>query len=197
MNLFFTVFLLTARAFASDGVGAHGGNVILCQGKPTVTLDYYNAALPTPLGPADIIDVESMTFDQVVEFFSNRLVGTALGLKLERAAEVLGKFNSWRVADIKDIDDANEPYIPAPNCERKTGAIRQGDFIYLDRTILPQLSQAQRALLYLHELLYFIKGGDSSQPIREFFSVALKREIEEIPWIAAVRKISGFYLYEI
>jgi len=45
-NLFFLLSVLIAVEVQA-GVGAHGGNVVYCNNQPIVTLDYFNASLPS------------------------------------------------------------------------------------------------------------------------------------------------------
>jgi hypothetical protein len=178
LNLGILLILVLQGAAAYAGVGAHGGNVVVCPGRDPVTLDYYNAALPTAAGPVSVVDVSHMSEDQAFQFVRSRFDGTPFQETFDYAAKYLGPVSSWIAADLKSVNDSNEPYVLPPNCVRKTAAIRQENTMYLDPTISSTLSPGQIGLLHAHEVLYYISNLDSSAAVRDLFRVIMATSLD-------------------
>ena len=64
--------------------------------------------------------------------------------------------SAWAEADLKEVDDSDEPYFLPKGCIRKQGAVRQGNQMFVDPTYVNRLSPAQKGMLYLHELFFYV-----------------------------------------
>ncbi|MGE0527533.1 MAG: hypothetical protein AB7G93_05595 [Bdellovibrionales bacterium] len=191
------LFILLMGSWAAHaGVGAHGGNTVICTGEEAVTLDYYNASLPTVGGPADIVDIRGWNQDQIVEFVRSRFEGSLFQQLFDEAMMKFGPLSSWPLASLKDVDDGGEPYFLPDHCKRVTGAVRDGNTIFIDPTIISQLSEAQRGLLYVHEMLYWISGENSSAPVREMLRTLLRQSPSASEIATAVQLVGPYYGYQ-
>lgn len=197
MKLGITIFLIgISEAITYAGVGAHGGNVVLCESALPVTLDYYDAALPTVGGLPDLINLNGLTATRVVELIRSRFEGSPFQKIFDRIVVHFGPLSQWPVADLEDVDDGGEPYSLPKTCRRVTAAVRQGETIYIDLSVFSLLSEAQKGLLYLHEILYYISKQDTSSSVRRVLRTLLKRA-PAVPEIAqAIQLIGPFYGYE-
>lgn len=169
-----SVILVSSNSFAKaqGGRDGGGGNVVVCEGKPALVLDYYNAILPTGSGKIpNLVNIDGLTEEQTVAFFLDQL-GPYLGARntLEDTLKLIGPIDTWTAAKLKDFDDAQEPYDLPEGCVRKTGAFRQNpaDFasppeMFVDPRILPLLSPSQRGVLRMHEALYYSVALDLSR----------------------------------
>lgn len=191
------VSLLSLICFSAHaGVGAHGGNAVMCPAKETVTIDYYDASLPTVGGPADIVDLAAWTQDQVVDFIRSRFNGSPFQDVFDRAVLKFGSMDRWPLADLKAIDDGGEPYFLPKDCRRVTAAARQDNTIYVDPAVITLLSPAQRGMLYVHEMLYWISRKDSSAPVREALRILLLKNPTPSAIAEAVHLIGLYYTSE-
>jgi hypothetical protein len=179
------------------GVGAHGGNVVVCDNAPPVTLDYYDAALPTVNGAADIVDLSNFSFDQTIQLIYGRLDGSALQHEFNQAVQKLGPIGSWKVANLQAVDDAEEPYILPANCKRVTAAVRQQNVMYVDLPVYNTLSASQKGLLYVHEILYFISKQNTSAKVRQFLSFFLRTALDSTKTRDVTRLIGPYYWFEV
>jgi len=175
----FLILTLVPGTSNAGGEVSHGGLVVSCEGKPAVTLDYYNADLPSIGGGASLVDLSRLTEDQVVQWVRERLIHSTLGplsvTQFDEALAAIGPTNSWIAADLKSIDDAKEPYLLPTGCVKMTGAIRQDSTVYGDPVTLALLDPTQKGLLRAHEALYYASNQDNSLSVREFFRVALMK----------------------
>ncbi len=193
MNLTIMIFAGLIVSTALAGVGAHGGNVVICDGQPPVTLDYYNATLPTLDGPVKTTDLAGMSTAEAIATLRSRFDGSFFQDTFSDAVNKFGPYQSWPLADLAQVDDSNEPYILPPHCKRVTGMIRQDQTIYVDPVVFKQLSPSQRALLYVHEMLYYISGMDSSEKIREMFRILMRDDLTYVDVGNAVHLIDQSY----
>lgn len=191
-----TIMLLN---FSQAGQESHGGNVIKCEENAitnVVTLDYYNAALPTVGGPADIVDLKDWNETDVIDFVRSRLSNTLFLELFDDSMEKFGPMSDWPLANLKDVNDGGEPYFLPGYCQRITAAVRQSNTIYVDPVVLAQLSPAQRGILYVHEMLYYISKQNSSTPVREMLRTFLKKNppLKEI--IKATQYVGPYYDFQ-
>lgn len=195
-----TVFSVCSGAFAGES-GAHGGNAVACPGQPAVVLDYYNAMLPTvgnPNGPR-LIDVDQMSTQAVIEYVKAKLSKTALAKDFDNALEEIGPIESWTAtasADLKDTGDSNEAYNLPINCSKLQAAARQGSIVYGDPKVIALLSEGQRGILVVHEVLYYIaenqKGAKTSEQVRPLIRTLLNTSSADEDIFKAVNRF-GYY----
>lgn len=194
---FLSAFMMAFESQA--GRESHGGNVVICKGAPAVILDYYHATLPT-LGnqPPQLIDITGRSSEQAIEAVMNRL--DSLGFftfkkQILTALEQIGPMKNWISADLKQVDDSNEPYFLPAGCERRTAAIRQsGVVMYGDPAIINLLSPAQQGLLMLHEALYLIASNskqETSENVRTFMRVVLNLASVPEDVMRAISELGG------
>ena len=179
-----------AHAFAQEG---HGGNIVACAGQDAVVLDYYHATLPTLDGNRpQLVDIQNYSSDEVIDLIQKRIANrgyfkSAFSLALQR----VGPLNSWLSADLKSVDDSNEPYILPPYCFRKTAAIRQENVtMFGDPNIIHLLSPAQQGILLVHEALYLIASDNqqtTSENVRTLVRELLRENINQNALDAAIR----------
>jgi hypothetical protein len=194
MRILMLLILLPASAWA--GIGAHGGNVVQCNGVPTVTLDYYNATLPTGNGNPDLVDISTLSFGETVALLEQRMNGLAIQYLYFETKAALGPVSSWLQTSLKDVDDSAEPYVLPSGCQRVTAAVRQGETVYLDPSVYQLLSPAQQGLLYVHEILYATSRLESSAAVRDFFRVFLQRTPQMNDKFRVVHKLGPVYMFE-
>ncbi|HUP57394.1 MAG TPA: hypothetical protein VM598_08080 [Bdellovibrionota bacterium] len=191
--------LLAANLAWGQGNGSgHGGNLVLCANKPAVILDYYHATLPSFGTPNPrVLDISRMSNRQVVDAFRERLKGTALLRKFDRAIEILKPIDHWIVKELKDVGDSNEPYALPADCSRVQVAMREGDTMYVDPRQGPLLSPAQRGMLEVHEALYYVSGHRTSEKVRNLIRALMVLDTPAADVERAVREIgSPFHLFE-
>jgi hypothetical protein len=167
-------FLVSAQAYA--GAESHGGQVVVCPGKETVMLDYYQATLPTEAdGTPDLVDVSKMSADDVLALFQSRLETSTTGQGLlwnnySWALDLLGPTNTWLEGSLQSVADSDPAYALPPECTLQQVAIRQDSTMYIDPAVFHTLSPAQQAILRAHEALYYVasqlNGLDSSIEVR-------------------------------
>ena len=188
--------LLLSSIQAHAGFGAHGGNVVQCQGREPVVLDYYHASLPTLGQPApELVDFSGLSEEQttknVVKMIRD-LYFDSFANQLEENIEKIGPMKNWIQADLKQVDDANEPYMLSASCVRKTAAVRQENVVmYGDATVINALSPAQRGLLEVHEALYLLSGKDSSETVRSLLRELLPKTTNHKKLKAAISNLGG------
>jgi hypothetical protein len=197
MKFMIAVLFTLASVQSSAGVGAHGGNVVLCKDGTSVTLDYYNAALPSINGPADIVDITNWSQQEVIDFFRMRLSGSIFLSLFDEASAFFGPLNSWPLATLIGVNDGGEPYFLPEACARVTAAVRQGNTIYLDPSVVGKLSEAQKGMLFVHEMLYWLSQKDSSISVREAIRILMQKNIIEKDIIKAVRFVGPYFGYEV
>ena len=189
--------LLLSTTQAHAGFGAHGGNVVECQGKPAVVLDYYHASIPT-LGKKnpDLVDYSELSAEETIKAVVQRIRDQYLGVfakQVEDALRKIGPMSDWMQADLKQVDDANEPYLLAATCKRKTAAVRQENVaMYGDPTVISSLSPSQQGLLMVHEALYLLSlNQESSESVRALMRELLPKKIDSQKLRAAVSQLGG------
>src|ERR1017187_2316419 len=102
--------ILMAGMTSAGETGTHGGHSVKCNGQPEVTLDFYNASLPTLGAPKpNIVDVSVLSIDQVVQLFKDRLLATAINEDFSNALNSIHSIDEWPLADLKWVNDADKP----------------------------------------------------------------------------------------
>jgi hypothetical protein len=163
--------LSAAPSFAGE-TGTHGGNTVSCRGKPTVLLDYYQAALPTTDGlQPTLIDVDGAKPGEVLDAISNRLKTAAPYFfpQYQAALNMLGPVSDWTATNLKDSHDAGEAFHLPKGCSKGQVAIRQENHMFADPVQLAKLSAGQQDLLRVHEALFYLasqKGFATSAVVR-------------------------------
>lgn len=195
MKIFLILFTIAGlvAATATAGQESHGGNVVKCDQKETVTLDYYNAALPTVGGPADIVQISDWSEEAVIQFVRSRLSNSLFLELFDNAMTKFGPMSDWPLANLKDVNDGGEPYFIPGYCKRLTAAVRQSNTIYIDPDVFGQLSLAQRGVLYVHEMLYYISKQNSSTPVREMLRTFLKKNPSQAEIVKATQYVGPYY----
>lgn len=191
---------ITALRFTDStvlGQETHGGDVVLCTGKPTVVLDYFHATLPRlsdaqPPRP----NMEALDYEQVIAYFKSRLAHTDFLIEFERALNTVGDAHSWIAADLREVQDSNEPYLLPEGCDLKQVALRQGLSMFIDQTLGKELSQSQLAMLVVHEALYLIAVENkqrTSENVRHLVRVLMDGWATLGEQVAAVQALGGRY----
>ena len=190
----FATLLFSTHAHA--GFGAHGGNVVQCQGKPAVVLDYYHAGLPTigEMAP-ELVDFSGLSAEQTTEAVVKLIRDQYFGKfadQLEENLVKIGPIKKWIQADLKQVDDANEPYLLPASCVRKTAAVRQQNVImYGDAAVIGSLYPAQQGLLLVHEALYLLSGQETSESVRSLMRELLQRKPAREILRSAIHQVGG------
>jgi hypothetical protein len=192
-------FFICLQSYA--GAESHGGQVVVCPGKETVMLDYYQATLPTEAGGVpELVDVSKMNAIDVLDFFKSRLANSDLEEPYFRAVGVLGPVNTWLEGSLQSVQDSDPAYTLPPNCSLQQVAIRQGTTMYVDPTTLAQISPAQQGILMAHEALYYIaeqNGLSSSVQVRMVIRNLLLKEENQIQLSVSVHELgSKFFWWE-
>lgn len=193
--------LLLPFSPALAGNETHGGDIVVCQGKDPVVLDYYHAALKgfgetTP----KLVDISGWTREEVIAFFQKQLRKYVIGWELGKALRKFGDMSQWAEADLKDVDDSDEPYFLPKDCERKQGAIRQGNQVYVDPTFVAKLSSAQQGILVVHEALFYIANLHNvrtSVHVRELIRGVLRTDTTEERLFPPIHSLGSIaYVFE-
>lgn len=175
---------LTAQAdLELTGQEGRGGRAVYCDGKPPVMLDYFHATLGT-IGspPPTLLDISRMSAKEVVDVFEERLTGFSAAKAYLDALTQNGPMTDWIAADLRDIDDSNEPYFLPRGCRFKQAAIRQDSVVYGDPTVINELSPAQQGMLLVHEALYRMaadQGFQTSEKVRNLVRAMLKVKMDK------------------
>jgi hypothetical protein len=168
------LFAFHAQALAGGDKAGNGGFVIQCEGQPLVVLDYYEASLSGPGGEAQLLSLASAELAADKTVIMSRLnaleqFDTAI---LKNFIEV-EKVDNWIFADL-DIqqDDTNMPY---QGCQKPVrAAYRQSDTVYVQKSVVSQLSPGQIYVLSLHEWLYAASKLPTSDKVRHVMRELLK-----------------------
>jgi hypothetical protein len=192
-------FLLSFYAYA--GAESHGGQVVVCPGKETVMLDYYQATLPTEAeGVPELVDVSKMDSIDVLNLFKSRLINSDLEEPYSRALGILGPVNTWLEGSLQSIQDSDPAYTLPPDCVLQQVAIRQGTTMYVDPAVLAEISPAQQGVLMAHEALYYIaeqNGLTSSVQVRMVIRNLLLKELNRVQLSVSVHALgSKFFWWE-
>ncbi len=164
---------------AQAGGESHGGNVVFCPGKQDVILDYYHAALPNGEGTPQLEDVGGMNEEQILALILEKLDGRwQTKAKIADAWKRIGPVKEWILADLKQLNDSNEPYFLSSGCTKKTGAARQGEVVYRDPVTTANLNSGQLGILRAHETVYLLateSGLKTSENVLSFFREVLRK----------------------
>lgn len=180
-------------AWAQSEVG-HGGKVIVCPGKPIVTLDYYDIAMQTIGGRSSIEPISGLTEAEVVSMVVSKLKDTVFQKKLVRILKKIGPSQIWKAAPLHDVPDADLPYPIPSQCKKVQAAVRYGDVVVADPKILSKMSPEQKGMLVLHEALYFIgveAGHITSNAVRPVLKALMTKTVTLAEAIDAVDRLGG------
>ena len=170
---------LNPKSEAQSGGESHGGTVVMCPGEPDVMLDYYHAALPSGAGAPQLEDLDSISEEQLLTLILEKLDQRwDAKAKIVDAWNRIGPVNYWILADLKRLNDSNEPYYLKSGCKPKTGAARQGEIVYRDPVTTANLSKRQLSLLRGHEAVYLVgteSGLQTSEGVLSFFREVLRK----------------------
>lgn len=185
--------LLSPAQSAWAGNSAHGGDVVFCQGKEPVVLDYYQAALPTVGGKKRrLVDMTGWSEKKTLEWVDTRLAQfSGFHEILQNYVKFIGSIEDWTDTSLNDSGDSGEPYPLPKDCYKKRAAARQDNMIFGDGAVIGAISPAQRALLLVHERLYAlleynydrlkaIKPSSqplTSVPVRRFIANLLDQDV--------------------
>ena len=161
------------------GGESHGGNVVFCPGEAPVLLDYYHAALPNGQGTPQLEALDSLNEDQFLALILEKLDQRwETKSKIIDAWSRVGEVKEWILADLKQLNDSNEPYYLRSGCQRQTGAARQGEMVYRDPVATANLTLGQLSLLRGHEAVYLLateSGLRTSENVLSFFREILRK----------------------
>jgi len=186
------VLSLTAKA----GNETHGGDLVECAGKPPVVLDHFHATLKQ-FGEttSQTTEIAGMSRGEVISVFREKLKPYVFATRFEEGLRQVGDLNDWIEADLKDVDDSDEPYHLPPGCERRQGAVRQGNEMYVDPTYVRKLSPAQEGMLVVHEAIYWAATTFAKQKtsvhVRELVRNVLRLDTTEAKMIRAIHALGG------
>jgi hypothetical protein len=180
---------------SKGGVDTGGGHTVSCQNKPTVTLDFYNAAMKA--GDSNqLLDVEGADFENILverlnayeqsqddrELFSNKRIGDWL----KETIQNMGSISEWTAADLKMIDDHKLIYNLPAGCKLEQGAAqeRNGNDIemYQNPVVTKKLSEGQKKVLQVHEALYSLvrwQLGTDSKSVRAVLEKILLKDLSD------------------
>jgi hypothetical protein len=186
---------------AYAGAESHGGQAVVCPGKETVMLDYYQATLPTMAGGAPtLVDVSQMSSDDILKLFNDRIninpnkyQEGQLSVQYARALELVGPVNTWLEGSLQSVSDSDPAYTLPPGCSLQQVAIRQDTTMYVDPSIFALLSPAQQGILVAHEALYYVASQignqDSSVPVRMVVRSLLMKDEDVVDFSKAVHEM--------
>mgnify|MGYP000116564801 FL=1 len=164
----------------SEGIG--GGHIVSCKGRPSVTLDYYNALVKIP-NQNLLLDPEKESFESTLEkrlnsfqlasedleLFENLNIGDWL----EKTLHSIGEVSDWMSVNLKIIEDFNLIYRLPPNCKLEQAAAQEKNgndiALYQNSLITNKLSYGQKKVLRVHEVFYTLVRrnlGINSKPVR-------------------------------
>ncbi len=187
--------LLGSHAYA--GAESHGGQVVVCPGKETVMLDYYQATLPTADGGVPVLaDISKMNSQDVIKFLSARIDPNGqLASQLSRAVELIGPVGTWLQGSLQAISDSDPAYTLPPNCSLQQVAIRQDTTMYVDPSVLQLLSPAQQGILFMHEALYYVASQvnnlDSSVEVRMVIRNLMAQTLDEVALSKSIHEMGS------
>jgi hypothetical protein len=190
------LMLAHINAFAG-GAESHGGQVVICPGKEPVMLDYYQATLPTQAeGKPDLVDISKMSSDDVLSLFKSRIENAGqLWGEYDNALEVLGPIDTWLEGNLQFVSDSDPAYTLPQNCTLQQVAVRQDSTMYVDPTVLQQLSPAQQGILRAHEALYYVasqvNGRTSSIEVRMVIRNLLMKNIDIVALSKTVHEMGS------
>jgi len=190
------LMLAHIQAFAG-GAESHGGQVVICPGKEPVMLDYYQATLPTQAeGKPDLVDISKMSSDDVLTLFKSRIENAGqLWGEYNNALEVLGPINTWLEGNLQFVSDSDPAYTLPQNCTLQQVAVRQDSTMYVDPTVLQQLSPAQQGILRAHEALYYVasqvNGRTSSVEVRMVIRNLLMKNVDIVALSKTVHEMGS------
>jgi hypothetical protein len=183
--LFLFVFFIQT-SFAGDSKG-NGGNALVCLDENSknhlLALDHYEAIINYG---ADIPGDESMEELELALNLIDRLesLGRHRYQRMRLAAQNFYNYVKWVDFPLGKIEDIGNYSIPfdcklyqVVNQNRK---ILPRDKKYLiEKNIWSKLSKRDRAVLIIHEILYFEAPGKTSEAIREFNSFLIADKLRD------------------
>lgn len=184
MHLLTTIVSMTmiqaSLALGNDKIG-NGGDIVNCQNKPPVVLDYYEASLKKLGAEAPIImNVQKMNSDEVIEKVMTKLEPFFdFYSELKEAVETVGNINDWIESEsaVVELSDSKEAYTLPPSCKLIQAAVRQDSTVYVSPEVMKLLSPGQVGVLSLHESIYFLgtkRGHTNSVKARGMLAYLLK-----------------------
>jgi hypothetical protein len=75
----------------------------------------------------------------------------------------VGDWSEWQNAKLQEYNDSGRKYVLKPNCRYVQLAVRDGDNIRADLELIQKMAPDQRAILMLHEALYFAVKSNRPQ----------------------------------
>ncbi len=179
----------------SGGVDAGGGHVVSCQGKKSITLDYYNALVKVVdsnqlLNP-DQVDPQQVIVQRLNQFSATRedmelFDGLSLGDWLAKTIQAMGPVNNWADADLKIIQDYNLIYKLPGTCHLEQGAAQEKNGtdieMYRNSKVIQQLSEGQKKVLQIHEAFYSLvrwQLGTDSRSVRVLLEKLLLKNLPD------------------
>jgi len=194
-----SVVILMSSLNAYAGAESHGGQAVMCRSKETVTLDYYQATLPTVGGGnPKLIDISKFTYQEMIDFLSARINQSELAGPFYKAMETIGPVQTWLEGNLKNISDSDPAYTIPEGCQLFQAAVRQGSTVYTDPDILSRLSPAQQAILVVHEAPYYVavkSGLSSSIQVRMVIRNLLMQDENKIELAKSVRELGSDFFW--
>ncbi len=183
-NIFYVLIMGMFPIIGLAGNDGGGGFVIQCKGKPLVIQDYFEASLPNIKGVSPKLfplDDESLknTREIVIKRLETRT--KALSERLFYSSVLFAHYDfskseNWVSAQLDQYpDDSKTPY---KDCKRLRIAFRQGSTVFVEASLVPQLSNGQIFVLELHEWLYAASRKNTSDSVRQVVRELLKSNEE-------------------
>lgn len=189
MKITLSLFTFFFSSFGWAGIELHGGNVLVCEGKEPVLLEYYEATLGTIGGSSSAVEIPNSSVADALDFLIGRFSSEGHGyqLQLRQALTVVGNVDRWISSDLKTTDDLDLPYTIPAGCEVKTAAVRtKNQIMYGNPQIISRLSNDQLALLILHEAVYLVSNADSALPTRDVLRWVLNEQTPDAKTVEGI-----------
>lgn len=142
-----------------------------------------------------VVDISKLSRDQVVAMFAARLSPYVFATRFAEGLKHVGDLGDWIEADLKDVEDSDEPYNLPAGCVRRQGAVRQGNEMYVDPTYVKDVSPAQEGMLVVHEAVYWIATEIAKQKnsvhVRELVRNVLRTDTSVGKMVRSIHALGG------
>jgi hypothetical protein len=131
-----------------------------------------------------VLDLEKLSLNQAREVIQRSIlkISPYLHAQYLRTLQEIGGLEMWSLADLKDVNDANEVYYLPKDCTMAQAAVRQNRTVYLDSSLYGSLTSGQLAVLEAHEVFYLMgeieKQLVTSEKVREVLKHVLGLDLK-------------------
>ncbi len=197
--IFATLLISPTLVFAQGGIGTSGGGGgVYCidpiTKKETLeTLDYYQAKLPYSNMPVTSLMSLKGSEEEIINRFLriiqdfDKNAASKIGIQVDQM-----RIEYWKEANLSQYNDFGITFKFPVGCVYRQIAFRQNGNINIDPEMKALLSPSQRAILRLHEAIYYIVSQNvkDSSAVRDVIGYIL-----EIGGYPIENKNSRFRLY--